>query len=85
MTTLTIAMTTAITLLKVLRTLRVGASTSTSAGADARGRRKLARTLRGGLRERLRTLVPIVLALAVIGIGTIVYAELVFVLLEYAE
>lgn len=77
MTTLTIAMTTAITLLKVLRTLRVGAGT--------RSRRRLTRKLRGSVRERLRTLVPVVLALAVIGIGTIVYAELVFVLLEYAE
>lgn len=77
MTTLTIAMTTAITLLKVLKTLGIG--------TDTRRRRHLTRTLRGSFRERLRTLVPVVLALAVIGVGTIVYAELVFVLLEYAE
>ncbi|RKD93392.1 hypothetical protein [Halopiger aswanensis] len=77
MTTLTIAMTTAITLLKVLRTLGIGTET--------RNQRHLTQRFRGSLRERFRTLVPVVLALAVIGIGTIVYAELVFVLLEYAE
>lgn len=63
--TLTIAMTMAITLLKLVRTLRV--------------------TSRVPYREAVRMLVPFVLALAVVALGTVVYLELVQALLAGLE
>lgn len=63
--TLTVAMTMAITLLKLVRTLRV--------------------TTRHPYRKYVRTLVPLVLALAIVALGTVVYLELVKVLLAGLE